>query len=372
MSQKVNSTKAEPKTAREVAASVLLWAKKHNLFGKVPLEDAVEGGKVTFSDDAKLFLSQNVQTILRQKAINLVTFNEKEKKVTIFINGKLNKTEEKELPLSISGYNIEYIQGGIAQVRGNPPEVEAATPHKIYKNRYACGSSIFPAKCIGAGTLGLIVSDDNGKLYGMTNNHVAGACNHAMPGLPILAPGPLDATEDSCDPFTIGRHTKLLPINDGIPENIEVSINCDVSIFELVDDDKVSSMQGSFYDTPATAEEPEPGTVVEKVGRTTGRTKGTIVGQTAVPLPVAYQIAEYDIKKTVFFDKVYVVQGWDGLPFSKGGDSGSLVVTEKSDGSKVAVGLVFAGNEHRGLSYILPLPDVLKKLSVGIVSGHNV
>lgn len=347
--------------------------KKNNLFGKVPLEDAVEVVKIPFSDDGQLFASHNVQSILRNKAINLVTFNEIEKKVTIFTNGKINKTEEKELPVSVSGFTIDYIQGGgVAQVRGDPPSPEQSKAYTLHNNRYTCGSSIFPARCMGAGTLGLIVSDADGKMFGMTNNHVAGACNHAMLGLPILALGPLDANEDSCDPFTIGRHTKLLPINDGIPENIPVSDNCDVSIFELSDADKVTSMQGDSYDTPALCEEPLPSMVVHKVGRTTGLTKGIIVGQAAVPLPVSYHVNEYDIKKTVFFETVYVVMGWDSSPFSRAGDSGSLVVSEKADGTKIAIGLVFAGNEQRGTSFILPLPDVLKKLSLNIVSGHNV
>ena len=99
---------------------------------------------------------------------------------------------------------------------------------------------------MGAGTLGLLGRDADGRIYGISNNHVGGACNNAQPGLPILAPRPVDVSNEHLDPFTIGRHTRLLPINDGIPENIDISINWDGSCFELADPARVSSMQGNL------------------------------------------------------------------------------------------------------------------------------
>ena len=63
--------------------------------------------------------------------------------------------------------------------------------------------------------------------------------------------------------------------------------------------------------------------------------------------------------------------GDNGAAFSKPGDSGSLVVAHDGQGQTSAVGLVFAGNELRGLSFILPLPEIMQKLSVEIVSGHH-
>ena len=351
---------------------MLAWAKQHNLFDKVPLEEAIEDVGGSFAAGGDAFRAQAVEEILRKKSINLVGFSEKEKKVVIFTNGKLSKTDEKILPFHTAGFNFEYIQGGIAYVKGNPPPPQMPKPYSLHGGRYTCGSSIFPAHCVGAGTFGLIVRDQAGHLYGMTNNHVAGACNHAMPGLPILAPGPLDANEDACDPFTIGRHHRLLPINDGIPENIAIDVNWDVSIFRLTDPDRVTSMQGTAFDTPHAVVSPVPSMRVQKVGRTTGLTSGTIVAQSASPVPVQYQVSEYGVRKNVFFETVYIVQGDNGLPFSRPGDSGSLVVADDGQGNAHAVGLVFAGNEQRGLSFILPLPEIMQKLSVEIVSGHHV
>ncbi|MGW6778963.1 hypothetical protein ACWF50_13080 [Brucella pseudogrignonensis] len=361
-------------SAKELAEDILAWAKIKNLFAKVPLDDAVDfldGNRFNNQID-RSFKSQATEDILRKKSINLVGFDEENKKVVIFTNGKISKAEEKILPFNTDGFVIDYLQGGIAQVKGNPPLPEIPSPFYLHNGMYTCGSSIYPAHCIGAGTLGLLTVDNAGQIFGLTNNHVSGACNNAMPGLPILAPGPLDATETACDPFAIGRHSRLLPINDGIPENIDISVNWDASLLSLCDANRVTSMQGTYYDTPSVVREPKPSSIVKKVGRTTGLTKGKIVAQAACPIPVDYLVNEYGVKKKVFFETVYIVEGENGQPFSRPGDSGSLVVSQDENGIMESVGLVFAGNEQRALSFILPLPAILDKLNVSVLSGHNV
>jgi hypothetical protein len=368
--QSTNDSKVD--TAKELAENVLAWAKKHNLFSKVPLDEAVDGPADGSFNKESAFRAHAVEEILRKRSINLIGYSEPEKKVIVFLQGKLSKSDEKILPFHIDGFTFEYIQGGIAQVKGNPPPPETPKPFYQHEGRYSCGSSVYPAHCIGAGTLGFLAMDAAGDFFGISNNHVTGACNNAMPGLPILAPGPLDATEEACDPFTIGRHARLLPINDGIPENISIDVNCDAGAFRLTDRDKVTSMQGTFYDTPAEVAEPVPGMVVEKVGRTTGRTGGKIVAISASPVPVQYNVTEYGIRKNVYFGRVYIVQSDNEQPFSKAGDSGSLVVSVDSQGARQSVGLIFAGNEQRALSFILPLPEILQKLELTIVSGHHV
>ncbi len=78
------------------------------------------------------------------------------------------------------------------------------------------------------------------------------------------------------------------------------------------------------------------------------------------------------LKKTVWFNDVYIVVGDGGVPFSRSGDSGSLVVSTDGNGTELAVALVFAGNEQRGISFILPLTPILQRLDVEVVSKHNV
>lgn len=361
----------QPESAKDLAEKILGWAKHKNLFDKIPLDEGIDEEDPHFQVGPNQFHAQATEVVLRKRSINLVGFSEVEKKVIIFTHNKVSKGDEKVLPFAFGEYKVDYMQGGIAQVKGNPPSPQQPQPFTHHNGLYTCGSSIFPAHCIGAGTFGLIVRDGTGQLFGMTNNHVTGACNHAMPGLPILAPGPVDATQDACDPFTIGRHSRLLPINDGIPENIDIDQNCDVSLFTLTAANMVTSKQGNAYDTPGVVGPPIPGTRVKKFGRTTGLTSGTLVAQAASALPVAYNVNEYGVKKSVWFNNVFIVMGDNGQPFSRPGDSGSLVVSDDGAGNLIAVGLVFAGNE-RGQSFVLPLPDVMQKLGVTIVTGHNV
>jgi hypothetical protein len=130
-------------------------------------------------------------------------------------------------------------------------------------------------------------------------------------------------------------------------------------------------MQGEQYDTPADLADPYGGLTVEKHGRTTGFTTGVITGVVAAPIPVGYAIKEYGISKTVYFNDVWIAESLPGTYFSRAGDSGSLVVGVWPDGSRKAVGLIFAGNE-RGQSFILPLPSIVNQLGVELVYGHNV
>ncbi len=273
---------------------------------------------------------------------------------------------------AVKGVKIEYHVGGTAFVKGNVPSPGITYPYFLNRGVICCGSSVHPVNCLGAGTLGALVKDSSGRLFGLSNNHVSGACNCAAPGLPILCPGPIDANEDSISPFTIGRHSRLLPINEGTPENINVSANWDAAIFEIEDAEQVSSMQGEVCDTPDRVGPLIGGMRVEKVGRTTGHTSGSLVGMAATPLPVNYTIREYGVSKTVYFEQVGVVEGDNGHPFSRAGDSGSIVMGVADDGSRTAVGLVFAGNEPRAQSFILPLEPILQQLNVELVYGHNV
>ncbi|MGQ2186038.1 hypothetical protein ACT4MK_22170 [Bradyrhizobium barranii] len=359
-------------SAKDVAENILAWAKKHRMLQKSPVDEAIESDEVDKNFiPQRMFSQAAVQEVFRRRSINLVGYSEPEGKVVIFTHGKLTASDQKLVPFSFKGVEIEYIQGGIAQVKGDAPPPRV-TPYTYEGGAVRCGSSIYPVNCRGAGTFGALVRDAAGDLYGLTNNHVGGACNLAAPGLPILCPGSLDANEDAIDPFTIGRHARLLPINDGIPENVDIALNCDTAIFKISDPTRVSSFQGKHRDTPALVVEPVSGMSVEKIGRTTGLTTGKIIAASATPLPVSYKIPEYGITKTVFFNDVYIVVGENGTPFSRAGDSGSLVMGYSASGQRASVGLVFAGDEARGLSFILPLPDLLSRLGVTLVSGHNV
>lgn len=367
------ASKADPSSARSAAETILRWAKEHRLFARQPMEDAAE---VVLADDPlqaapeQTFAVPAVADTLRRRAINLIAFNEHAQKIIVFTKSKVSAADLKVLPGSTNGVDVEYAVGGVPAVRGPMPQTHGVAPYFIHSGKYCCGSSIFPGNCMGAGTVGLFARDSYGVLYGVTNNHVTGACNHAQPGLPIMAPGPLDISDDGIDPFCIGRHARLIPINDGIPENMDIAGNMDASCFRVADSGEVCSMQGNLCDTPIVISEPEPSSIVEKVGRTTGVTRGRIVGQSISPLSVNYTLAEYRIQKSVYFNSVFIVEGLAG-DFAKRGDSGALVMSVKPDGSRTSVGLVFAVDETKSLTYILSLPKIMEKLDLTICGDLN-
>lgn len=243
-------------------------------------------------------------------------------------------------------------------------------------NRYACGSSISPGNSASAGTLGALVSDQNMKLFGLSNNHVTGLCNHSQVGVPILAPGVIDVHAGGIHPFTLGFHHAVLEMNIGTQGNIDVSKNSDAAIFGVLNPDSVSSSQGSIYDTPVNVVDPTDGMAVEKVGRTTGHTKGKIIGKELMPIAVNYSAPNFGFSGNILFEDVWIVHG-DEAAFSQPGDSGSLIVQIDDNGVRSAVGLLFAGGtdslgpeNHR--TFFLPIRPILEKFGVQLVGGHNV
>lgn len=72
----------------------------------------------------------------------------------------------------------------------------------------------------------------------------------------------------------------------------------------------------------------------------------------------------------MYFEPVYPVRGKDSV-FSNRGDSGALVVTAGGDGEERALGLIFAGDLSRHLSYMLPIAPILKTLGVELVGCLN-
>nr|ABC25300.1 hypothetical protein [uncultured marine bacterium Ant24C4] len=356
-------------TQRNAAETVLAWAKDNNLFRRETTDQAIDIEEGPESVSNKVFSADETLEIFKKKCINLVFFDEANEVVTILTAKKLTRAEEQSLPFRFKNeVTINYSHGGVPQVKSpsTQPHVQPVTEKG---GIIACGSSINPVDIVGAGTLGAIVKDKSGAFYGLTNNHVSGGCNYSAPEIPILCPGPLDAKNCAIDPFTIGRHKNLLQFVDGLPENVDISKNSDAAIFALSKPDRVSSYQGLSQDTPKHIGVPMGMMKVTKHGRTTGLTRGKIIGISASPIDVAYSYG--NMKKVVYFDDVWLIKKENDKPFSEPGDSGSLVIGTDSTGQKIALGLVFAGNPHFGHTYMLPLNPILTKLGVELVHGHN-
>lgn len=354
--------------ARESASAMKAWAQENNLISNdvpVNLNLSVDEKDLLFDS---LRITSNSERILRSKQLISIGFNEAASKVIILTNKKVTIADKKILPEGFDEtVSVEYIYGGYAHA-SVPNAGYPQAPYYLKNGYYACGSSIHPARIIGAGTLGCLVKDSANVVYGLTNNHVSGMCNYSLDGEKIIAPGHPDISASTIDPFTIGYHHQALPFVGGVPDNVNVLQNNDAALLRILDSTKVSSFQGSVYDTPLLTTALQANLDVEKVGRTTGHTAGTVIAEMAGSFSVSYALPTGG-QMSAFFEPVFLVRSMTGN-FSEPGDSGSLVTTVLN-GVRHAVGLVFAG-DNNGNSYLLPIEPILANLNVTLLNGHNI
>ena len=115
-----------------------------------------------------------------------------------------------------------------------------------------------------------------------------------------------------------------------------------------------NSTPSGGYGTPQSVAVTEAlGLSVQKYGRTTKLTKGTIVGINAT-INIGY-----DSGVARFVEQIIINSG---KPFVKAGDSGSLIVTDDHS----PVGLLFAGNTSGGYGIANPIRHVLERFSATI------
>jgi hypothetical protein len=250
-------------------------------------------------------------SILRECKINVVAVAPGLRELRIGLEKLPTRQQSSHLPArTISGNAITYHRMKKPQVALPTAAANANAATALYAGQfYPCGSSISAADRAATGTMGCLVQK-NGEIYGLTNNHVTGNYSHTAPGMPILAPGLLDAQPDNLNPFTIGHHSLCAPWTTGTPENVPIKGNLDLAIFRIADADLVTSHQGEHFDTPmriAPAAEVMRAyqTKVFKVGRTTGLTSGNLFGQAKGTVEI--QINDKDFKSLLHFDDTLIV-----------------------------------------------------------------
>lgn len=202
---------------------------------------------------------------------------------------------------------------------------------------------------VTAGTLGAFVTlAGDQRLYVLSNNHVLGDSDRAPIGSAVLQPGPYDGGTAADQVATLAATVLLRADGSNVT---------DCAIAVLADDVEVDA---SYPVGPVTATAlPDDDVEVEKVGRTTGLTRGRV---TAIELDGV--AVEYPVGHVVFDDQIEVTG--TGGAFSAGGDSGSLVYRPDD---ATALGLLFAGSERggpggTGLTFCNPIDPVLEALAV--------
>jgi len=187
---------------------------------------------------------------------------------------------------------------------------------------------------ITAGTIGCRVTDGT-NVYALSNNHVYANSNNAKIGDPVLQPGPYDGGGK-----VVGRDDVIGELAEFELIKFDGSANyIDAAIAGTTTSLLGKGTPSNGYGTP------KSGTVaakfrqaVQKYGRTTGLTKGSVYAVNAT-VNVNYGDVSGDGKDDVarFVNQIIITPG----SFSAGGDSGSLIVTQTG---KNPVGLLFAGS----------------------------
>lgn len=285
------------------------------------------------------------------------------------------------IPKTIEGVETDVVVSSPFKV---PTPMRAMVAETIYSDRHRpCPAGVsIGHHSITAGTFGCRVFDKTTKEWLiLSNNHVLANSNNAQIGDPILQPGPYDGGDLGAD--TIGTLYKFVPITFGggttptkcpISNTITKVLNRGTKtvgssvIFQAFTTAGASATENlvdcalarplSVTDIMSTVLDigliggsvnAELGTSIEKTGRTTGHTKGTIL-QTDVTVNVSYG----EGKVATFTDQLLAGA------MSAGGDSGSAIV----DGSNRLVGLLFAGSDE--YTIMNRSANVLQQLNIEI------
>ncbi|HJQ69935.1 MAG TPA: hypothetical protein VKA70_13240 [Blastocatellia bacterium] len=204
-----------------------------------------------------------------------------------------------------------------------------------------------------SGTLGALLTDNLGTQYILSNNHVMGLSGSAVAGQDISQPGLIDS---NCQVSTVVADFTVAPA---------LSSNVDAAIAQLRPG--LMNGTGAIEDIGAISSvvrAPTVGLAVQKSGRTTGHTTGTISSINAT-ISVRYSKSCGSNNGPVFtFTNQVVI---NSSTFSAGGDSGSLIVSNTGNCSQ-PVALLFAGSSTTTIGN--PISQVLTQ--VGLSLGRPV
>ncbi len=220
-----------------------------------------------------------------------------------------------------------------------------------------------------SGTLGALVEDVSGAHYILSNNHVLARFNQGIAGELVNQPGMID---QNC--LTNGAVGSLASfINIKVSKGKVIQYNIVDAAIAAVNPGQVA-VDGAILDIGPLS----GGTVgafvgqaVQKSGRTTGHTMGTVLN-IDVTTSVGYSLTCGGASNQVAYFKNQIRIG--NASFSDGGDSGSLIVesgaTDPVTGLPRSVGLLFAGDSSSTVAN--PIGAVLGALGVTLVGGTSV
>jgi len=204
-----------------------------------------------------------------------------------------------------------------------------------------------------AGTIGARVTDGE-DVFALSNKHVYADGNAAELGDAVIQPGTFDGGVSPAD--DIGTLYDFEPIVFGGADNIMDAAIALSSIESLGN----ATPKGGYGTPKSETVAADLSMKVKKYGRTTGLTKGQIIG---IDGTVDIEYGPGQVAR--FVHQIIISPG----AFSSGGDSGSLIVTDAkgrdaSSYSNKPVGLLFAGSPWYTIAN--PIDEVLSRFGVTI------
>jgi hypothetical protein len=280
-------------------------------------------------------------------------------------------TPRDRVPRALDNIRTDVVETGVLRAFPNGPS--ELGPRDRWRPVVPAGVSV-GHYMITAGTFGCLVQRGE-ELFILSNNHVLANSNECAEWDPILQPGPADGggSEDR-----IARLAQYVPlVFETEPSECEIA-DWVVKLLNAIGGalgsrhqlEAVKRSSGTNRVDAALARPLSPnqvtneilgigvpvgvgaaslGTQVQKSGRTTGYTEGTIT-QVDATLRI-----DYYGPKALFTGQLVA------SPMSQGGDSGSAVL----DMDRGVVGLLFAGSE--GATILSPIDEVLSALDVELV-----
>lgn len=285
--------------------------------------------------------------------------------IVVYVTKKvpLSELSEKDIiPKTIEGIESDVRETG---------EIRALTVDRTKKWRPAPGGCSIGHLNITAGTLGMIVRKDNIS-YILSNNHVLANSNDADISDETWQPGKVDGggpadtighlsdfikiefegEESTCSltrgvakflnffPWAFHRKSRLSPIVSAMNK-----VDCAITR-PLLDEDISEEILEIGKPSGFNFTEVKTGDAVKKSGRTSGVTKGTVIGSTGIAK------VNYGDKVAIFEDQIFTT------PIAQGGDSGSVVLNDKNE----VIGLLFAGSDS--LTIVNKIANVMDALGL--------
>lgn len=267
--------------------------------------------------------------------------------------------QARELASTAAGPEVDIRDVGRVRALSAPTEGRLWAPESLQRRVRPLHPGLSTAqRDVTAGTLGgfVTVTGSDG-LFVLSNNHVLADSDQAALDDPVLQPGPADGGRAG---DRVGRLARAVPLDAGGGNAVDAAL-------ALLEDVAGPEDTGRFDPTYPAGRlvgwaEADDEVAVEKVGRTTGFTRGRISAIELDDVAVEYPVG------VVSFDGQIEVTG-DSSAFSAGGDSGSLVYRPDT---REAVGLLFAGSERggengTGLTFCNPIGLVLSALGATLV-----